>query len=119
MVVVLALPFEPVPSPLACGVVGRPVAVGEGTGAVLDAGHAGPTSSNPVWTPFVRIPPSSGNGVARLQTGSADAGGMSSANEPASTSKATPNPARFMAFSVTGSPQIIHAPHGPNSGSPQ
>src|SRR5439155_4690311 len=46
---VLVLPFVPFSWPLACGVVGTPVTVGDGNGAVLDAGHAGPTLSKPVW----------------------------------------------------------------------
>jgi len=96
-----------------------PLAVGKGAGAVLDAGHTGPTFTSPACTPPDKTPPRTGSGVAMVQTGSADAVGMSSANEPARTSNATPNPARFMVPSVTGSPQIIHAPHGPNRCSSQ
>ena len=81
-----------------------PVAVGDGSGAVLDVGHTGPTFSSPVWTPPERTPPRTGSGVAMLQTGSADAGWMSSANDPAERRMARPNPARFIMSSVTDSP---------------
>ena len=116
---VLEAPGAFLPWPLACDGFVIPPPPAEGCGAGVDDAHAGPTLSKPVCTPFVRRPPTTGSGVASVQTGSADAGGMTSANAAADTSTTPPMLARFMASSVPGSPQIIHAPLGPNAPSPQ
>src|SRR5438270_881731 len=118
-VAVLETPGEFVPWPLACCGFVIPPPPAEGCGAGVEDAHAGATLSKTVCTPFVRTPPTTGSGVASVQTGSADAGGMTSANAAADTSTTPPIPPRFMPPSVPGSPQIIHAPLGPNAPSPQ